>query len=90
MRTHFNNGVRTRISVEDLQQINDSCIDIIMQSNLISVADKLIFSHNLQQLYHIQKGLIEDGEDIDMSTYLNIAKFANDNNTCSRINRKLN
>jgi hypothetical protein len=83
MKTHFNNGVRTRISVEDLQQINDGCIDIIMQSASIPVANKIMISHKLQQLYHIQKGLIEDGEDIEMSAYLNIMQLAN-------INCKLN
>lgn len=79
MRVNFNTRVESRLTIEDLNVVNDGCKQIIMNASCYSAEKKIEMIDLLQRLYPVQKQIIEDGEPINMCVYLNIIQLADEN-----------
>lgn len=78
MRISFSTGVESRLSVDDLKVINEGCKQIVENSSYYNASQKVEMINLLQRLYPIQKQLIEEGNAIEMSVYLNIIQLADE------------
>ena len=79
MRISFNAGIKSRLSIDDLKTVNEGCKQIVENASCYNAMQKVEIISLLQRLYPVQKQLVEEGEDIEMSVYLNIIQLADEN-----------
>ena len=78
MKISFSAGVKSRLSIDELKTVNEGCKQIVENSGYYNAMQKVEIISLLQRLYPVQKQLVEEGEDVEMSTYLNIIQLADD------------
>ena len=79
MRISFSAGVKSRLSIDELKTVNEGCRQIVENSGHYKGLQKVEMINLLQSLYPIQKQLVEEGEEIEMSVYLNIIQLVDEN-----------
>lgn len=70
MRLFSDTTIESKLTIEELNVVNNDCKKIVMNSSRFSMERKIEMINLLQQLYPVQKQIIEDGELINMSVYL--------------------
>lgn len=78
MKISFNAGVKSRLSIDELKTVNEGCRQIVENASCYNAMQKVEIISLLQRLYPVQKQLVEEGEEVEMSTYLNIIQLVDD------------